>query len=109
MSDGDDGGNTGGAPRRPKLDLQIDRETGRGVYANATVVTNGPTEIVLDFIAALPHQKAQVVSRVVLPARQAKALARSLARNVDRWEARHGTLPEPAPTRPPRKDDDEPN
>lgn len=105
MSDGD-------RPKgreRPKLDLQIDRETARGSYANATVVTNGPSEIVLDFVAALPHQKPQVVSRVVLPARQAKALARTLARNVERWEARHGVLPDPAPVNPPRTDDDEPN
>ena len=94
---------------RPKLDLQMDRETGRGVYANATVVSNGPNEIVLDFVAALPHQKAQVVSRIVLPPRQAKALARTLTRNVERYEARHGALPDPTPAPAPRGEDDEPN
>lgn len=93
---------------RPKLDLQMDPEIGRGRYANATVVSHGAGEIVLDFVAALPHQKAQVVSRVVLPPRQAKALVRTLARNLERWEQRHGTLPEPAKDSSP-PDDGEPN
>lgn len=99
--------------KRTKLDLQMDRETGRGLYANATVVSNGPNEIVLDFVAALPHQKPQVVSRVVLPPRQAKALVRTLARNLERWEDRNGRLPEPAAAGAGRADgrneDDEPN
>lgn len=93
---------------RRKLDLQLDPEIGRGRYANATVVSHGPSEIVLDFVAALPHQKAQVVSRVVLPPRQAKALARTLARNLARWEARHGALPDVGGDEA-RSDDDEPN
>lgn len=96
-------------PQRGKLDLQVDRETAQGRYANATVVSNGANEIILDFVAALPHHKAQVVSRIVLPPRQAKALARTLARNVERYEARHGALPEPAPAPGPRGEDDEPN
>ena len=97
-----------GPKDRPKLDLHMDRETGKGAYANATVVSHGPNEIVLDFVAALPHQKPQVVSRVVLPPRQAKALARTLARNLERWEARHGVLPEPT-SGGARTDDEEPN
>lgn len=93
---------------RPKLDVQMDPEIGRGRYANATVVSHGPAEIVLDFVAALPHQKPQVVSRVVLPPRQAKALARTLVRNLQRWEERHGKLPEPTSDAS-RTEDDEPN
>lgn len=93
---------------RRKLDLQMDPDVGRGRYANATVVSHGPSEVVLDFVAALPHQKAQVVARVVMPPRQAKALARTLARNLARWEARHGSLPEPGGDEA-RSDDEEPN
>lgn len=93
---------------RPKLDLQLAPEIARGAYANATVVSHGPAEIVLDFVAALPHGKPQVISRIVLPPRQAKALARTLATNLERWEARHGTLPEPAGDGS-RPEDEEPN
>ncbi len=68
---------------RPRVELNLDAETARGRYANATVVTHGRHEVVLDFVAALPHHKPQVVSRVVLPRAQADALARTLRRTLD--------------------------
>lgn len=68
---------------RPRVELNLDADTARGRYANATVVTHGRHEVVLDFVAALPHHKPQVVSRVVLPRAQADALARTLRRTLD--------------------------
>lgn len=71
---------------RSRVELNLDTETARGRYANATVVTHGRHEVVLDFVAALPHHKPQVVSRVVLPRAQADALARTLRRTLDASE-----------------------
>jgi hypothetical protein len=82
VSEQGDGG-APGTPARPRVELNLDTETARGRYANATVVTRGRHEVVLDFIAALPHHRPQVVSRVVLPRAQAEALATTLRRTLD--------------------------
>lgn len=68
---------------RKKFELKLDPETAGGRYANATVVTHGRHEVVLDFVSALPHHRPQVVSRVILPRAQAEALARTLRRTLD--------------------------
>ncbi len=84
-----------------KLELQLDTETARGRYANLTVVSHGREEVVLDFVAALPHHKPQVVSRIVLSHRQADALAKTLRRTLDQRAA--GTAA------PSARSDEEPN
>jgi hypothetical protein len=100
VSDPSDGGAPGG-PKRPRVELNLDADTARGRYANATVVTRGRHEVVLDFIAALPHHRPQVVSRVVLPRAQAEALALTLRRTLDADAA--------APTAAAPRGDDDPN
>lgn len=102
MSDRDDAG-TSGAPERRRVELNLEAETARGRYANATVVTRGRHEVVLDFIAALPHHRPQVVSRVVLPRAQAEALARTLRRTLDADAAAGARTPASA------RSDDDPN
>lgn len=86
-----------------KLQLKLDADTARGRYANATVVTHGRHEVVLDFVSALPHHGAQVVSRIVLPRGQAEALARTLRRTLD------ATPPGGPADGMPRREDDDPN
>ena len=86
-----------------KLQLKLDAETARGHYANATVVTHGRHEVVLDFVSALPHHRAQVVSRIVLPRGQAEALARTLRRTLD------ATPPGGPVAGMPRREDEDPN
>lgn len=98
MSDGDgrsrDGTGPGTPAGRGRLELNLEAETAKGHYANATVVTRGRHEVVLDFVAALPHHRPQVVARVVLPPAQAEALARTLRRTLDAAApARSGATP----------------
>lgn len=73
----------GDSTLRKKVELKLDAETARGRYANATVVTHGRHEVILDFVAALPHHRPQVVSRIVLPRAQAEALAGTLRRTLE--------------------------
>ena len=70
------------AQERRRVELNLDAETAKGRYANATVVSQGQHEVVLDFVAALPHHKPQVVARVVLPRAQAQALVKTLERTL---------------------------
>lgn len=99
MSDDDARGRDG----NPRVELKLDVETARGIYANATVVTQGRHEVVLDFVAALPHHRPQVVARMVLPRAQAEALAATLQRTLASPPAPAGTAPAD------RGSDDDPN
>lgn len=90
---------------RRRVELNLDAETAKGRYANATVVSQGQHEVVLDFVAALPHHKPQVVSRVVLPRAQAQALAKTLERTLASSEGGKG----PAARRATPKSEGEPN
>lgn len=97
----DDG--AGDKDARRRVQLNLDAETAKGRYANATVVTQGRHEVVLDFVAALPHHRPQVVARVVLPRAQAEALAATLQRTL-------ASRPTPTGMTPVDRDpDDDPN
>jgi hypothetical protein len=93
----------GGGQKPRRVELNLDADTARGRYANATVVSHGRHEVVLDFIAALPHHRPQVVSRLVLPREQAEALAQTLRRTLDAARAQPGTAV------PSARSDEDPN
>ena len=82
---------------RPKLELKLASDVAQGRYANGTVVTRGRHEVVLDFVAALPNHPAQIISRVVLPTEQARALLTTLQRTLDA-PAPAATPPQAPPT-----------
>jgi len=81
-----------GEPRQ--LKLEIDAETAKGRFANAAVVTHTDDAFILDFALAYPRQPVRVLSRVITSPQHAKALLRTLADNVARFEKRHGSIPE---------------
>lgn len=93
------------AQERRRVELNLDAETAKGRYANATVVSQGQHEVVLDFVAALPHHKPQVVARVVLPRAQAQALVKTLERTLASNEGAKGA----AARRTTQKSEGEPN
>ena len=84
-------------PRQFKL--EIDADTAKGRFANAAVVTHTDDAFFLDFALAYPRQPVRVLSRVITSPQHAKALLRTLADNVARYEQRLGAIPErPLPT-----------
>lgn len=84
-------------PAQPggRVSIDVDEETAKGRYANLALIAHTPHEFIVDFALATPRQNPKVVSRVVTSPAHAKALLRSLADNIRRYEARHGTIPEP--------------
>lgn len=65
-------------------------------YANAAMVSQTHSEIILDFIQVMPNDpRARIVSRVVLTPSNAKLLMQALQTNLERYEGKHGeiTLP----------------
>jgi hypothetical protein len=95
-------------PQSRAVKLEIDAETAKGRFVNAAVVTHADDAFFVDFALAFPRQPVRVLSRVIMSPQHAKALLRTLADNVSRYEARLGTIPErPLPVVP--HEEPEPN
>ena len=83
------------------LKLEIDPAVAKGAYANAALITHTDDAFFLDFALAYPQQPVRVQARVITSPQHAKALLRTLAENVSRYEKRFGVIPErPLPPRP---------
>ncbi len=83
------------------LKLEIDPATAKGSYTNAALVTHTDDAFFLDFALAYPQQPVRVQARIITSPQHAKALLRTLAENVSRYEKRFGVIPErPLPPRP---------
>lgn len=78
-----------------RIEININEKTAQGNYANLQIVTHGPSEFILDFCQILPGlPKAQVVSRMILSPQHAKALMKTLATNISRYEENFGEIKE---------------
>lgn len=78
-----------------ELRLDIDKETAYGRYTNLALFSHTKNEFVLDFAMIQPQGGAMVVSRLITSPQHAKALLRSLAENIQRYEEAYGLIPEP--------------
>ena len=67
------------------------------IYANAAMVSQTQSEIVLDFLQVMPNDpRARVQSRVVMTPTNAKLFLKALETNLARWEEKHGEIEIPA-------------
>lgn len=70
-------------------------------YANAVMVSQSHSEIIIDFIQIMPNDpRARVQSRVVMTPANAKLFLKALETNLQRFEQTHGEInvPPPAPS-----------
>lgn len=84
-------------PRKLRLELPNNLNA---TYANAVIVSQTHSEIVMDFIQTMPNDpRARIQSRVVMTPANAKLFLDALKTNLERYEQRHGeiSLP-PKPT-----------
>lgn len=80
-------------PADLQLQIQLDDDVAQGQYVNMALVNHTETEFVLDFIYVQPQQpKAKVRSRVITNPRHMKRLLLAMQDNLQRYEARHGTI-----------------
>lgn len=83
--------NTNKPKREIKLHLPPDLEV---VYSNLAVLSMTRNEVIFDFAQMLPPDpRAKVQTRIVMTPQHAKLLLTLLQRNVERYEAEHGTIP----------------
>lgn len=76
-----------------QLQVEIDEPTARGTYTNLALITHSETEFLLDFLFLQPQSpKTKVLSRIVSSPIHAKRLMWALKENIDKYEARFGTI-----------------
>ena len=79
------------APKGRRLDIKMNPEMHRGVYANKSLVAHSRDEFVLDFVSDLPPGP-EIVARIVTSPAHARALLDALGENVARYERQHGPI-----------------
>ena len=82
------------AQRQLRLELPANLNA---VYANAVIISQTNTEIVMDFLQVMPNDpRARVQTRVVMTPVSAKSFLKALEQNLTRYEEKHGEIVLPA-------------
>ena len=67
------------------------------IYSNFALITNSPSEIVVDFAQIMPQvAQARVRARIVMTPLNAKLVLRALTEHLSRYEAHFGEIAVPA-------------
>ena len=76
-----------------QLNIKIDDKVGEGTYANFFMITNSPSEFVIDFGRILPGiPDARIYTRVVCTPQHAKQLLQILQKNIEGFENQFGEI-----------------
>lgn len=76
-----------------QLNIKIDEKVGEGTYANFFVITNSPSEFIVDFGRVLPGiPDARIYTRVVCTPQHAKQFLQLLQKNIDGFESQFGEI-----------------
>ena len=76
-----------------QLNVKIDEKVGEGTYANFFMITNSPSEFIMDCGRILPGlPDARIYTRVVMTPMHAKQLLQLLQKNVDNFEKQFGEI-----------------
>ncbi len=79
--------------KNQQITIEINEETGQGIYSNLAIISHSPSEFVIDFVRVMPGvPKASVKSRIILTPEHAKRLLAALKENVNRFEAQFGPI-----------------
>jgi hypothetical protein len=77
-------------PRKVKLEIPANLAV---TYANAVVISQTHSEIVMDFVQIMPNDpRARVLSRIVMTPINAKLFLKALGVNLEHFEKAHGEI-----------------
>lgn len=81
-------------PAKPSRQLRLEIPSALATtYANAVIVSQTHSEIVMDFIQVLPNDpRARVQQRVVMTPANAKLFLKAFETNLERYEEKHGEI-----------------
>jgi len=80
-------------PSQQQLNLKLDEKVGEGVYANFFMITNNPSEYIIDcgrIVPGLPD--ARIYSRIMTTPQHAKQLLKILQQNIEQFEKQFGEI-----------------
>jgi len=76
-----------------RITLDLGEKEAEGIYSNLTLISHSPAEFILDFARLVPGMpKSKVHARIIMTPQSAKALQKSLAMNIERFESIHGEV-----------------
>jgi len=76
-----------------QINIELGEKEGEGIYSNLAIITHSPAEFIIDFTRIVPGvPKAKVLSRIITTPQHAKMLLKALKDNIDKYEARFGTI-----------------
>ncbi len=79
-----------------RLNIKVNDEIAKGVYANLGIVHNNDAEFVFDFVFMEPQRRqGHVISRIVTNPKTAKRLLNGLSELVRIYEERFGAIEVP--------------
>ncbi|NLN35273.1 MAG: DUF3467 domain-containing protein [Candidatus Cloacimonetes bacterium] len=80
-------------PPQKQLNIKSDEKVGEGTYANFFMITNSPSEFIMDCGRILPGlPDARIYSRVVMTPMHAKQLLQLLEKNINSFEKQFGEI-----------------
>jgi hypothetical protein len=80
-------------PSQKQLNIKLDEKVGEGTYANFFMITNSPSEFIMDCGRILPGlPDARIYSRVVMTPSHAKQLLQLLEKNIVAYEKQYGEV-----------------
>lgn len=76
-----------------QINIKIDEKVGEGTYSNFFLITNSPSEFILDFGRILPGiPDAKIYTRVVTTPQHAKQFLQALEKNIENYENQFGEI-----------------
>ncbi len=89
--------------KQKKLNIKLDEKIGEGVYSNFFMITNSPSEFVIDFGRIVPGlPSAKIYSRIFTTPQHAKQFLNILKQNIENFEDKNGEIN--LPGKPEEKD-----
>lgn len=80
-------------PQQNQIQIKIDEKVGEGTYANFFVITNSPSEFIVDCGRILPGiPDARIYTRVLMTPSHAKQLMQLLEKNIETYETQFGEI-----------------
>lgn len=83
--------------------IQVDEKTAEGTYVNFLSVLHNQAEFVMDFGRIVPGKpEVKIQARLLTNPIALKQIVRTLAENLERYEAAFGPIPSTEPVQPPK-------
>ena len=80
-------------PKQQQIQIKIDEKVGEGVYANFFMISNNPSEYIIDCGRTVPGMPdIKILSRLITTPQHAKQLYMLLHQNIEQYEKQFGEI-----------------